>query len=134
MAGSFDGFGGFGFGRSSLRLGAVVGHGFHFVSIAEKCSEIRFDGIILVREEAERRPQTAMCFDSPACALEQNGMRGVKRSKVCLTAGDLREAETRIRDGIIEVSPRSREEAFCLRCHKSIPSRRTSPMNAVGSL
>ena len=75
-----------------------------------------------------------MCFDGPACALEQNGMRGVERNKVCLTAGNLRKAETRIRDGIIEVSPRSREEAFCLRCHKSIPSRRTSPMNAVGSL
>ena len=133
-AGTFDGLGGFRRRCAGLGLRSVIGYGFQFVGIAEKSGKIPTDGRILVREKAECRPKTAMCFGNPTRALEQYGVCGVKCSKICFAPGDLRQAESGIRDGMVEMSSCSPEEACCLRRHRSIPSRRTSPIKAERSV
>jgi hypothetical protein len=130
----FSGFGGFRGRRSSLRLGGIVGDGLHLIGVAEEPREVRADSGGAVLEMAEGRPQSAMVLMTRPIRSNRMAWAAWGTRQDTPPASDLREAEPGIRDGIFEMAPCSREKTCGLRCHRSIPSRRTSPVNAGRSL
>ena len=114
MAGGFDGFGRFREGSARLRFRTVVRDGLHFIGVAEEFREADGDSRLAMNKETECRSQAAMRFDNPACAFEQKRLRSVKRRKIGLAAGNLRQAKFGVLGGVIPMTPRGRQEPFGL--------------------
>lgn len=111
----------------------VIGEGFEVVGLRQKVRQFAAKARFVPREAGKLRMNAAMRFWHLAAALEDQGLRGVKRRETGSAAGSFgkREPGDRTRfaqrlSGFIQVTRR-------FRFHNSTPSRRISCISGVRS-